>query len=317
MALIERYKNFLRYEKGVSALTYTAYLDDLGLLAGFMGDDPVEKCGHTDARAFIMSLIEKGESSVTINRRLSSLRTFFNFLLKEEVITKNPMQKIRSLRTPSRLPNYLAHEQIQTLISSMEIALEAACTNDWEIAEAYPAARDAAIILMLYYTGLRRSEVASLRLSDLDIATLTIRVTGKGNKERLVPINRGLQGVLEKYIKKRAEFCCKIPSEFLFLGKNMDGLRGDSIYKIVRKVLGSNTTGARPSPHTLRHTFATQLLGSDVSIRTIQELLGHSSITSTQIYAHTTIEGLKKNYEKAHPRGANYTKQKTGKTIKP
>ncbi len=301
-AMVKRFENYLKFEKGASEHTLRAYLDDLQLLADFMEDTPVEECTEVDARAFVMSRVEGGESPTTINRRMSSLRSFFKFLLREGVVQKSPVQKLRSLRTPSRLPNYLPQEQTNPLISSMESDLQGVVTHSWGADMAYPVARDATIVMMLYYAGLRRSELASLRLGDMDLKSQTLRVLGKGGKERIVPINQALGEVLRKYLEKREEFCCEIDSDFLFLGRNRGGLRGDAVYKIVNRVLKGATTGVRPSPHTLRHTFATHLLSSDVSIRTIQELLGHSSIASTQIYAHTTIEGLKRSHEKAHPR---------------
>ncbi len=302
MDTTERFKEYLSLHKQHSPLTVKAYIEDTEALRLFLDGTAIEQCTVADIRAFLMSEVESGRNPRSINRRISSLRTLFNYLIKDGRVTVNPLAKIKSLKSTSRLPNFVTEGEIAPLIEELEREI----TSSEPAPLGYTTACRSAVILVLYFTGLRRAEVESLTLDSLDISSRTIKVTGKGGKERLVPISERLMRNLAVYMEKRGEINCNSQSNSLFLKYNKSGtlmpIKASDIYEIVKSRLSSVATDARTSPHTLRHTFATHLLSQGVGIRSIQELLGHSSIASTQIYSHNTIESLKQSHKMAHPR---------------
>lgn len=282
-----------------SPLTIRAYRDDIAALSEFIAPESLRGCTIGDARAFIMAEVESGRAPRSINRRLSALKSFYQYLLRRDLIEKNPFETIRALRCAQRLPNFVKDSEMSKIIEELE--------NDIQNIDAsYSMVRDATVILTLYFTGIRRAEAVTLKLSDIDLKEQSVKILGKGGKSRIVPLSEQITVTLKKYLEKREAISCKTEENSLFLRENRGGeytsLNSNDIYRIVKARLGVSGTSARHSPHTLRHSFATHLLSGGVGIRSIQELLGHSSINSTQIYAHNTIESLKMSYNNAHPR---------------
>lgn len=309
--MVDSFRKYLEFEKMASPLTLRAYMDDVEAFRCFVGSDSLIQCDKNDARSFIIAEVESGRSVRSVNRRLSALKTFYDYLIRREVIAKNPFAQIKSLRAEKRLPNYVKKEEIAAVIDELEADLYASLfVEGGDLSASYEQARDAAVVLTLYFTGIRRSELVSLKLSDVDISGCSVKVLGKGRKERLVPLCEEIVQILGQYIEKRSAFICESAENSLFLRVKKRGkeaaeiaaVTSNDVYTIVKRVLEGSKTTARPSPHTLRHSFATHLLSGGVGIRSIQELLGHSSITSTEIYAHNTIESLKMSYNSAHPR---------------
>lgn len=292
MDYIALWLNYLQVEKRYSALTIRAYGDDLRAFADYIARDnsaqtTPDKAEFRDIRSYIMTLVEAGNAARTVNRHISSLKSFFKYLLRLQVITQNPTQKLHTLKIKSRLPDFVPPKQMEQLT---HISLE---YNDDYIAQ-----RNALIILLLYTTGIRRAELASLTRSNIDLAQGTIKVMGKGGKERLIPLTEEVSKKMEQFLQK----ICEIQNNFVFLTLRNRPMSVDDIYRVVRKTLTEAGVQGKRSPHVLRHTFATALLSEQASLRSIQELLGHASISSTQIYTHNTIERLKESYVKAHPR---------------
>ncbi len=302
MEVVDSFKEYLCFERHASPLTIKSYSEDIAALVQFLDCTPIEECTTSDIRAMLMVEVERGRNPRSINRRISSLRTLFNFLIKRGVVSKNPLAKIKSLRSDSRLPNFITLGELSPIIEELEA--DTICSE--LTPQSYTTVLEATVILVLYFTGLRRAELESLSLGSLDLDNQTLKVVGKGQKERVVPINSKLKTILERYMQKRDEISCNLQRNSLFLRYNkteeLIPLKAADIYGIVKSKLSSIGTKARVSPHTLRHTFATHLLSSGVGIRSIQELLGHSSIASTQIYSHNTIEALKECHSAAHPR---------------
>ncbi len=297
--MVGSFLGYLEHEKMASPLTIRAYRDDIAVLSEFIAPESLRSCTISDARAFIMAEVESGRAPRSINRRLSALKSFYQYLLRRDLIEKNPFETIRALRCAQRLPNFVKDSEMSRIIEE----LEGDIINN---RDDYTVVRDATVVLTLYFTGIRRAEAVSIKLSDIDLKEQCIKVLGKGGKSRIVPLSDQITETLKKYLEKREEISCKTHENSLFLRENKSSvytpLHSNDIYRIVKARLGVSGTSARHSPHTLRHSFATHLLSNGVGIRSIQELLGHSSINSTQIYAHNTIESLKMSYNSAHPR---------------
>ncbi|MFI3287570.1 MAG: tyrosine-type recombinase/integrase [Rikenellaceae bacterium] len=309
--MVESFRKYLEFEKMASPLTLRAYMDDIEVLRQFLAPSLLQECDKAAARAFIISDVESGRSVASVNRRLSALKSFYDYLLRREVIAKNPFRDIRSLRGGVRLPNFVKREEIASVVEELKEELCAAMSVPVdELFESYLRARDATVVLLLYFTGMRREELVGLKCCDVDMIGSSVKVLGKGRKERKIPLSGEIVEVLKKYLQKRGQIICEDEQKSLFLrvktrgkgGAVIAAITSSDVYKIVKRVLCKSETTARPSPHTLRHSFATHLLSSGVGVRSIQELLGHSSIASTQIYAYNTIESLKESYNNAHPR---------------
>lgn len=291
MDYIALWINYLQVERRYSPLTIRAYGDDLKAFVAYITRDQpnadISQAVFKDIRSYIMTLVEANNEARTINRHISSLKSFFKYLLRLKVVTQNPTQKLHTLKIKSRLPEFVPPKQ---MVQLTKISLE---YNDEYIAQ-----RDALIILLLYTTGIRRAELASLTRANVDVAQRTIKVVGKGDRERVIPLTEEVTKKMEQFLHK----ICEIENKFVFLTLKNKPMNVDNIYHIVHKTLTQAGVQGKRSPHVLRHTFATALLSEDAPLKSIQELLGHASISSTQVYTHNTIERLKESYEKAHPR---------------
>jgi tyrosine recombinase XerC len=284
---IEKFMRYLEIEKNYSPHTILNYRLDLEGFRKFIQDTDIEKIDYLTLRKYLAELKEKNLGTRTVNRRLSGLRSFFRFLTREGYLKTNPILSISSPKIDKHLPSFLTEEEVSRLIES------AFAKNDQDA----QGLRNRAILETFYSTGIRISELVGLAVEDIDFIGGIVKVKGKGKKERVVPIGEIAMGAIRKYLEKR-----KKQSQALFLNKSGQRISARGVRNIVVKYI--KTAGLRQgvSAHTLRHSFATHLLNRGADLRTVQELLGHANLSSTQIYTHLTTEKLKSVYDKAHPR---------------
>lgn len=291
----ERFFQYLQYEKRFSPHTLTAYRTDLLQFTDFLRltyelDDPAQ-IRHTHIRSWIVDLLERKNSARSINRKLSSLKTYFKFLRRHKEIVHNPMAKVIAPKTGKRLPVFVHENKMDLLFESIDFG------------EGYAGIRNRLVMELLYCTGMRRSELIGLQLGDIDFSTFQVKVLGKGNKERLIPMARHLVLLIERYLNERTLFVAdKETDNSLLLTNKGKPLYPGFVYQLVKKYLSAVTTLEQRSPHVLRHTFATHLSNSGADLNAIKELLGHSSLAATQVYMHNSIEKLKEVYAQAHPK---------------
>ncbi len=296
---IDRFTRYLAQVRGLSSHTVTGYGKDVKQFAAWArsraGDEASpEDVDHTLLRAFLGMLRQRGYAPGTVARKLASLRAFFGYLVKEGAVEEDPTDLLRSPKTPQRLPSYLSREEVFAALELPE-------------PEGFRGLRDRAILEFLYSTGIRLSELTGLDGGDVDRRDGTVRVRGKGRKERIVPVGDPALKALERYLPARAEVLREAGEDgsdpaALWLNGRGGRLTGRSVQRMVRRVMGSATGRAKVSPHTLRHTFATHMLEQGADLRAVQELLGHESLSTTQVYTHLTTDRLKEVYRQAHPR---------------
>lgn len=292
--MIERFLRYIRTEKRYSNLTVSAYERDLKqfweYLINIYGIHDITEATTEMVRSFMVSLkTEKGEESRSINRKMSALRSFYKFCLREEAIEVSPMQGIKSLKQPKELAKFVPEHDME------KVRFEG--DGDFKVV------RDELLFEMLYQTGMRQAELRGLKDSDIDKMAMQIKVLGKRNKERIIPISRQLLEMVENYKKVRDEQFPERGNVMLLVNDRGEAMSPGFVYRVVHKILEGVTTLEQKSPHVLRHTFATHMLNEGADIRAIQKILGHSSLSSTQIYTHNTIEQLKEIYQTAHPLG--------------
>ncbi|WP_289004069.1 tyrosine-type recombinase/integrase [uncultured Parabacteroides sp.] len=291
--LIDSFLDYLRYERNYSNYTIEAYSKDLRQFEEYvkMNKDNRFVPEEVDAdlvRCWIVSLMDEKISPVSVNRKLSSLKSFFKFLMKQGSISVNPLRLITGPKTKKPLPYFVRDKEMELLLDG----------DGFD--EDFEGVRNRLILEMLYDTGIRRSELIGIHDSDVDCETMQIRVTGKRNKQRLIPFAEGLNDLIQAYTEVRNR---EVGSEsgWFFVRKNGEQLSAGIVYNIVKKKLSEIPTLAKRSPHVLRHSFATSMLNNGAELNAVKELLGHSSLVSTSVYTHTTFEELKKVYH-AHPR---------------
>ena len=291
--LIDSFLDYLRYERNYSNYTIEAYSKDLRQFEEYvkLNKESIFVPGDVDAdlvRSWIVSLMDEKISPVSVNRKLSSLKSFFKFLMKQGSISVNPLRLITGPKTKKPLPYFVRDKEMELLLDG----------DGFD--EDFEGVRDRLILEMLYDTGIRRSELIGIQDSDVDFGAMQIRVTGKRNKQRLIPFAEGLKNLIQAYTEVRNR---EVGSEsgWFFVRKNGEQLSAGIVYTIVKKKLSEIPTLAKRSPHVLRHSFATSMLNNGAELNAVRELLGHSSLASTSVYTHTTFEELKKVYH-AHPR---------------
>ena len=240
-------------------------------------------------RDWMESLMDRGNNASTINKKLSALRSFFRFALKRRLVEKDPAHAVTGPKKSKPLPQFLREGEMDRLL------------DDVEWGDSYKEVRARTLFILLYETGLRRSELTGLNNADVDFETCQLKVTGKRNKQRIVPFGAELADTLKGYIAVRDEQV-KGDCDALFLSDKGHRMTGDQVYQIVHQHLTGVTSLKKRSPHVLRHTFATAMLNNGAGLESIKNLLGHESVSTTEIYAHTTFEQLKRVYEEAHPR---------------
>lgn len=284
---IEKFIRYLEIEKNYSKHTILNYKLDLEDFKKFLGGADLEKIDYLVLRKYLARLKEKNLSSRTVNRRLSALRSFFRFLARDGYLKTNPILALSSPKLEKHLPIFLTEEETAKLIES------AFSKNDKDEL----GLRNRAILETFYSTGIRISELVGLNIGDIDPIGGVIKVKGKGKKERMVPIGEAAILVIRRYLGERRK-----QNDALFLNKNGLRIGARGVRGIVRKYIHIAGIRQGASPHTFRHSFATHLLNRGADLRTVQELLGHANLSTTQIYTHLTTEKLKSVYDKAHPR---------------
>lgn len=298
--LKEKYIDYLQYEKRYSTHTVLAYHSDLDDFSGFLSMQynisDLLLADHTLIRSWLISLIDRKISTRSVNRKLSSIKSFYRYSQRQGLLSSNPMLKVVAPRTSKQLPVFLTHDNLENLLQ--KVAFE----------DSYEGARDKMILTLFYATGIRRAELVQITISDLDLNSGTLKVTGKRNKERIVPLGEQVIIQIKEYLYERNRF---LSENKIAAANNCTSLFVTSkglpaypklIYNIVHKNLSEIASNNKLSPHVLRHTFATHMLDDGADLNAIKEILGHSSLAATQVYTHNTIEKLKTIYKQAHPR---------------
>lgn len=291
--LVESFLKYIRYELNLSAYTVLCYKNDLSQFVTFLtrGNEDFDAASVTpnDIRSWMVDLAGRGIAPRSVKRKIQALRAFFRFLLKKGVVASNPASDVELAKVPKRLPDYIRPANMESLFA------EPIDEADFE------EVRDRLILLVLYTTGLRRTELIGLRDSDVDMSARELKVHGKRNKDRLVPFGNELYEELAKYVTLRNEEVGTACDAF-FVRKNGKPIYPSLVYRLARERLSEIGGGSRYSPHVLRHTFASAMLNDGAALNSVKELLGHESLAATQIYTHITYSELKSNYEHAHPR---------------
>lgn len=285
--------NYLKLERNYSDKTILSYGKDLEQFEKFLKKlDEKIKLETVDAdliRSWVINLMDEKMAASSVNRKLSSLRSFYRYLLRKGLVQVDPVQKVTGPKKKKPLPTFVKEEDMNKLLDEVPFG------DDFE------GVRDKLILEVFYVTGVRRSELVALNDADIDYSASTIKVTGKRNKQRLIPFGDRLKGMLSTYQQLRDEM---IPqrSEAFFVQENGERVTAGLVYNMVKRDLSKVVTLKKRSPHVLRHSFATNMLNNRASLGAVKELLGHERLTTTEIYTHTTFEELKKEYEHAHPR---------------
>lgn len=292
--LINQYLDYLKFQRNYSDKTIESYCREINHFKRYLNQDAINNYNDVDyfmLRGYLTRLYEENLSKVSINHKLSALRSFFNYLLKEELVENNPFKLIESQKTAKRNPDFLFPEEIIALLDSIETK------DDLGI-------RNKAMLELMYASGLRCSEVVNLQISNIDLNQMVLLIHGKGNKDRYVPFHEYARDWLVKYIDEaRNNLMVKNEGHnFVFVNKFGNPLTNRGIENIVDRITKQYDPTKKIHPHTIRHSFATHLLNAGADIRTVQELLGHENLATTQIYTHITKDHLKEVYLQSHPR---------------
>jgi len=283
----EKFLHYLKHEKRYSVHTLLSYSTDLNQFTNFLSTEfsikSIRKVNFQLVRSWIAKLLNDNISTRSVNRKITTLKTYFRFLIKEDVISESPMQKIISPKTSKRLPVFVEEIKMNQLL------------NEIDFGEGFVGQRDRLILELFYFTGIRLSELINLKTEDIDYSNSTILVLGKRKKERLIPLTSDILFKIKKLNSSNK-------NKYLFTTDKGKQISTKQVYRLVNKYLGMVTTLDKKSPHILRHTFATHMLNNGADINAIKELLGHANLSATQVYTHNTIEKLKTVYKQAHPR---------------
>ncbi len=298
----EGFYAYLQFEKRYSLNTIEAYRNDISQFSAFLleqypGSDPdLTDVHHKQIRTWIVTLMNDKMTAKSVNRKISSLKTYFKYLLRTGAVTKNPMLKVVAPKTPKNLPLLVEKGNMENVFDNIDNIYP----ENTEV-ERFIKIRDLLIIELLYSTGMRRTELLNLTDNSFDRSQRNVKVLGKGNKERIIPISKDLLQLIDTYLSSRNKLF-SITKTFIITETGKKPYP-KMIYNIVNKVLQFVTTLTRKSPHVLRHTFATHLSNNGAELNAIKELLGHASLASTQVYTHNTIDQLKNIHHLAHPKG--------------
>ena len=287
--LQNKFITYLSSEKRFSEHTIKSYTTDLKQFTSFLSSefqiiDEINEISFQIIRTWIASLLEKGINPRSVNRKISTLKTYFKFLIREGKLIENPMLKVVAPKSKKRLPVFVEEDQIASLL------------NEVQFEEGFVGQRNRLIIELFYVTGIRLSELINIKISDVDFNNQSIKVLGKRNKERIIPISSKVVDDLNVFIENNQQ------NKYLFTNLEGNKLYNKLVYRIVNKYIGKISSVNKKSPHILRHTFATHMLNNGADINAIKELLGHANLSATQVYTHNTIEKLKTVYKQAHPR---------------
>lgn len=289
---LDRFFNYLQFEKRCSPHTLLSYKNDIQQFSVFLNhtfETTLKDAEYPMMRSWVMSLVEKDITAISIARKLSALKSFYKFLNKEGIIEKNPTIYLKAPKTSKKLPVFLEENKLNVLLDSEHI-----------FEDSFKGLRDKLVIELLFGCGLRLSELVNLKIGDIYLQENLIKVLGKRNKERLIPVNKSLNGAILAYLNERN--MQTTDHQFLVVTDNYQKLYPKFIYRLVHKYVSLISTQDKRSPHVLRHTFATSLLNNGADINAIKELLGHANLSATQIYTHNTLERIKTIYKQAHPK---------------
>lgn len=292
--MISPFVDHLKFEKRYSAHTIRSYQDDLVSFFGYLkeafGELALKDIGPAMVRSWLASLKDGGMSSRSLNRKISSLRSYYKYLLRVGEVEQSPMAAIIAPKSGKRLPVFVEQEQMAELFEEVRFP------EGWE------GLTDRLLLALLYNTGIRLSELIQLKEGQIDGGNRVIKVLGKGNKERVIPVSGALLEAVRDYQQKKLGLPEGVDREVLLVGKKGRRLYPKYVYRAVQAYLAQVTTIEKRSPHVLRHTFATHLMNEGAELNSVKELLGHASLAATQVYTHNTIEKLKDIYKKAHPK---------------
>ncbi|MEE9348986.1 MAG: tyrosine-type recombinase/integrase [Flavobacteriaceae bacterium] len=293
MQLVESFLNYLSFEKKYAANTIISYENDLKEFALFIKIEyemnTFIEVHYNIIRAWIVFLVSQNKSNRTINRKISALKSFYKFLIKTKCIKESPLQKHKSLKVPKRINIPFNQKEIEEVILLFDNSTD------------FNSIRNKLIVETLYATGIRRNELISIKLNDVDLKRNTIKVLGKRNKERYIPLLKIIKESIQDYliVRKEIENNC----DYLFITEKGNKLYGTLVYRVINSYFSSVSSKVKKSPHVLRHAFATHLLNEGADLNAVKELLGHASLASTQVYINSSLKELKKVYNKTHPRG--------------
>ncbi|RZJ63321.1 MAG: integrase [Flavobacterium sp.] len=289
------FEEYLRAERNYSGHTVLAYMADIGAFSQYLesefGDATVDHVNYPQIRNWIVSLVDAGIGNTSVNRKVSSLKAYFKFLLKTKQIEVNPLLKHKSLKAPKKLQIPFSENELEAVLQQMEFA------------PGFEGMRDKLIIDLFYTTGMRRTELIHLKVSNVDLYAGTLKVIGKRNKERILPVLPIISQQASAYLLERSRLQDISDKDVFFVSLKGVKLTDSFVYRLINSYFSNVSGKVKKSPHILRHTFATHLLNNGADLNSVKELLGHSSLASTQIYTHSSLAELKQVYGKAHPRG--------------
>ena len=290
----EAFRDYLQLEKKYSPHTVNAYLKDVDSFEEFnrirFEQDGIEKVNYSQIRSWIVSLVDNEISNVSVNRKMASLKAFYRFLLKIKQIEVNPMLKHKALKTPKIVQIPFSEKEVNDLMLGVDSPV------------GFEEVRDKLIVDLFYTTGMRRAELIGLMLKNVDLSSNVIKVLGKRNKERIIPLLSIVADQIDLYLKERIQLEEIRDSDYFFISKKGLKLSESFVYRLINSYFSRVSEKVKKSPHVLRHTFATHLLNNGADLNSVKELLGHSSLVSTQVYTHNSLAELKKVYSDAHPR---------------
>ena len=290
----DAFKDYLQLEKKYSPHTVNAYLTDINSFESFnknqFNDENIDQANYSQIRSWIVSLVDNNRSNVSVNRKIASLKAFYKFLLKTKQIEVSPLLKHKALKTPKTLQIPFSEKEVVDVLSQIQNPI------------GFEEIRDKLIIDLFYTTGIRRTELIHLKIANVNTSNNTIKVLGKRNKERILPLLPIVSEQLILYANERTHIEIITENDFFFLTKKGLKLNDSFVYRLINTYFSTVSEKVKKSPHILRHTFATHLLNNGADLNSVKELLGHSSLASTQIYTHSSLSELKKVYEEAHPR---------------
>ena len=291
--MIESFLKYIEFEKRYSKHTVISYKNDLEQFNIFLSNLDqqlnLQSVVYPHIRSWVITLVEDGISPSSVNRKMASLRSYYKFLMKSGALKKDPTVQLKALKTSKRLPQFAQESEMQRLFDLVDFGSD------------FSGKRDELMIELLYATGIRRSELIALKMDSINLGKSQIKVLGKRNKERIIPLNSEVAELIQKYLKMRDEAFGNT-NNFLLLTDKGEQLYDGFVYRKVKRYLGATTSLEKKSPHILRHTFATHLLNNGADLNAVKELLGHSSLAATQVYTHNSLDKLKKVFEQAHPK---------------